>query len=122
MHRWLLLFDVGSVFVFVVAGRSNHNGSDAALSILHTAGPFLIALGIGWLIARAWQDPISLRTGGMVAVVTVAGGVVLRRLVFDDGTAVSFVVVTTLFLTFLLLGWRLGARPFSGVRAPHPLN
>jgi hypothetical protein len=32
---------------------------------------------------------------------------VVRRLVFDDGTAAAFVVVATVFLGVFLVGWRL---------------
>lgn len=109
MKRWLLGYDVGSVFVFVIAGRSNHGAEESAAGILHTAGPFLIALALGWVLTRAWQDPASLRVGGGVLAVTVGVGMVLRRFVFDDGTQLSFVLVATAFLALFLLGWRLGA-------------
>ena len=36
-------------------------------------------------------------------------GMVLRRTAFDKGTAVSFIVVATVFLGLFLLGWRLVA-------------
>jgi hypothetical protein len=35
---------------------------------------------------------------------------VLRRTVFDRGTAFSFIVVASVFTGVLLLGWRLVAR------------
>ena len=31
----------------------------------------------------------------------------LRNLVFDDGTATAFVIVATLFLALFIVGWRL---------------
>jgi len=37
-------------------------------------------------------------------------GMVLRRTVFDRGTAAAFVVVATLFVGLFLVGWRLIAR------------
>lgn len=109
MRKWLLTYDVGSVVVFVIAGRSNHGAEESAAGILHTAGPFLIALVIGWVAARAWHDPASLQTGARVVAVTVVAGMLLRRFVFDDGTQLSFVLVATAFLTLFLMGWRLGA-------------
>lgn len=109
MKRYLLGYDVASVLVFVIAGRSNHGEEETAQGILHTAGPFLIALALGWLVTRAWKDPASLRVGVGVVAVTVAGGMVLRKAVFDDGTELAFVLVATAFLTLFLLGWRLGA-------------
>jgi hypothetical protein len=109
MSKWLLGYDVGSVLVFVVAGRANHGAEETAAGILHTAGPFLIALAAGWAITRAWRDPASLRTGVGVLAVTVVGGMLLRWTVFDDGIQLSFVLVASAFLALFLLGWRLGA-------------
>lgn len=121
MHRSLLLYDVAAVFVFVVAGRANHGADETATGIFHTAGPFLIALGGAWLITRAWRNPRSLPTGGTVAAITVIGGLILRRSLFDDGTDPSFVLVAAAVLTLLLLGWRLGARVLSRHRSPASL-
>ena len=109
VKRYVLGYDIASVLVFVIAGRSNHGAEETAQGILHTAGPFLVALAVGWLVTRAWRDPASLRVGGAVVAVTVAVGMVLRKVVFDDGTELSFVLVATAFLTLFLLGWRLGA-------------
>ena len=106
MSKWLLSYDVAGVLVFVVAGRANHGAEETATGILHTAGPFLIALGLGWLVTRAWQDPASLRTGVGVLVVTIVAGMLIRRFVFDDGIQLSFVLVASAFLTLFLLGWR----------------
>lgn len=110
MQKWLLSWDVASVLVFVVAGRANHGAEETAAGIIHTAGPFLIALVLGWAVTRAWQDPASLRVGVGVLAVTVGAGMVMRRFVFDDGTQLSFVLVATAFLTLFLLGWRVGGQ------------
>jgi len=109
MKKWLLSYDLASVLVFVIAGRSNHGAEETATGILHTAGPFLIALALGWMVTRAWQDPASLRVGAGVLATTVIVGMLLRRFVFDDGTQLSFVFVATAFLALFLLGWRVGA-------------
>lgn len=109
MKPWLLSYDVASVLVFVVAGRANHGAEETTAGVLHTAGPFLIALVVGWVVVRAWHDPASLRVGAGVLAVTVGLGMVLRRFVFDDGIQLSFVLVAAAFLTLFLLGWRLGA-------------
>jgi hypothetical protein len=108
MHRAVLAFDVLAVLAFVVVGRANHGGSQALTSILHTAAPFLLAVAAGWLVARAWRRPADLRTGTVVAAVTVVGGIALRRAVFGDGIAVSFVLVTAAILGLLIVGWRTG--------------
>lgn len=95
--------DVVSVVVFVALGRRSH---DETTSVLTIAAPFLIALGLGWLAARAWRSPFALRTGLVVWTVTLVAGMVLRHWVFDRGTALSFMIVATLVLGAFLLGWR----------------
>ena len=73
---------------------------------LTTAAPFLIALAVAWLVVRAWRRPTVVRTGVLVWPIVIVVGMLLRRFVFDDGTAASFVIVATLFLGFFLVGWR----------------
>ena len=116
MSKWLLTFDMASVLAFVIAGRSNHGAEESAAGVLHTAGPFLIAVVVGWMVMRAGQEPASLRVGTGVLAVTVLVGMTLRRLVFDDGIQLSFVLVATAVLTLFLLGWRVGAM-MAGRRA-----
>jgi len=100
-------FDVVAVIAFVAAGRRSHDeGGNALVETAKVAAPFVIAVGIAWLAARAWRRPEALRTGAWVWVVTVAIGMLLRRTVFDRGTALSFVIVATLVTGALLLGWR----------------
>ena len=99
--------DIVAVVVFVAAGRRSHDESgNVVAGTLAVAAPFLIALGLGWLAARAWRRPFELSTGALVWVVTVVVGMLLRRVVFDRGTAMSFVVVATVVTGVLLLGWR----------------
>lgn len=98
--------DVVSVLVFVTVGRRNHNEGTAIDGVITVATPFLIALAIGWLVTKAWRRPMSLRIGAIVWMTTVVVGLLLRNLVFDRGTATAFVIVATLFLGAVLLGWR----------------
>jgi len=102
--------DVICVLAFVLAGRRSHDEGSGLGAVLEVAAPFLVALAVGWLVARAWRRPAELRTGVTVWIVTVVVGMVLRRAVFDCGTAVSFVVVATIVLGALLVGWRAAAR------------
>jgi FlaA1/EpsC-like NDP-sugar epimerase len=99
--------DTFFVVLFVAIGRREHERDSAIAGLIDTAAPFLIALALAWLVVRAWRRPFAWTTGLAVAVGTVAAGMVLRRVVFDDGTAASFVVVATVFLTATLVGWRL---------------
>ena len=99
--------DVAGVVVFVAIGRNNHDEGTALSGVLKVAAPFLIALAVGWLVAsRVDRRPSSVRFGVVVWAVTLVLGMVLRRTLFDKGTAVAFVIVATLFLALVLLGWR----------------
>ena len=105
--------DLASVVVFVAIGRRSHDEGSAVGEFVNTLAPFGIALLAGWLVARAWRTPLAITTGAAVWVTTVVLGMLLRRLVFDRGTAPSFVVVATVFLGVCLLGWR-GIARLSG--------
>jgi hypothetical protein len=102
----LLALDVVSVLVFVVIGRRQHDEGSALGGIAKTALPFLLALASGWAVTRAWKRPFDGSTGLNVWMITVVLGLVLRRTMFDGGTATAFVIVATLFLGVTLLGWR----------------
>ena len=112
-----LVVDAVLVVVFAVVGRSSHaEGLDVA-GIWGTAWPFLAGLGVGWLAARAWRHPLALwPTGVIVWASTLVVGMLLR-LVTGQGTAVAFIVVATLTLAVLLLGWRAIARAIIRLRA-----
>ncbi len=99
--------DVVAVLVFVIAGRGSHHESGSFVaSTLRVAAPFLIALAAGWLLSRAWRAPSTLGVGLVVWVVTVAGGMAVRKWLFDRSVAASFIVVASVVLMVLLLGWR----------------
>jgi hypothetical protein len=110
--------DVFVVVAFVAIGRRNHDENPGIAGLVDTAAPFMIGLALAWLVARAWREPWSWQTGLIVWIGTVAAGMVLRRFVFDEGTALSFVIVTTVFLGTFLNGWRAVARMLSARRAP----
>ncbi len=108
--RRLLTLDIAVVIAFVVLGRETHDEGRAIADIATTAAPFLIALVTGWLATRADRAPVDVLRGALVAVITVAGGMLLRSIVFDDGTAMPFVIVATVFNLAGMVGWRLIAR------------
>jgi hypothetical protein len=99
--------DVFAVVVFVAIGRRNHDESSAFVAVLETAAPFLIGLAVAWVAVRAWRRPTKVLTGLAIWPITVLVGMIVRNLVFDDGTAASFVIVATCFLGACLVGWRL---------------
>lgn len=99
--------DIAAILVFVAIGRRSHDeDGNAFVGALEVAAPFLLGLAAGWAAARAWRAPERLQTGIVIWPVTVAVGMVLRNVVFDRGTALSFVIVATIATGVLLLGWR----------------
>ena len=104
--RWYLTLDVAAIVAFVVIGRSTHDEQGTLAGTFGTAAPFLIALVAAWLLMRAWQEPISWKTGIGIWLITAVAGMLLRRFAFHDGTAASFLIAGTLFLGAFLVGWR----------------
>lgn len=116
-----LLLDVVLVVAFAAAGRASHD-SDVLAGLWQTSWPFLVALLVGWLVVRGWRAPAApVRTGLGLAAVTVVGGMLLRA-ASGQGTALPFVVVATLTLFALLVGWRVVARAIGELRARRSLS
>lgn len=112
------LLDVVSILVFVAVGRRNHDETgNAIVGMAKVAAPFLIALAVAWLIVQVWKQPESLKTGLIVWSATVVDGMLLRRFVFDRGTATSFIIVATIATGVLILGWRVVAGAVRSRRA-----
>ena len=105
--------DVFSVTLFVAVGRREHERDSAISGLINTAAPFLIALALAWLVLRVWQRPADWRTGIGIWAITLIAGMVLRNVVFDDGTATSFIVVAAAFLALFLVGWRVAFAVFE---------
>ena len=98
--------DVLCVVVFTVIGTFNHASAGSFGHVALVGLPFLGGLAVGWLAARAWRTAAQLwPTGVAVWFVTVALGLLLRPL-FGGGFAVSFAIVTAVFLAATMLGWR----------------
>ena len=109
-----VLADVAVIIAFVAIGREEHNSGSSIAGVLETAAPFLIALAIGWLATRAWQNPTGIGRGLGISLVTILAGMNLRHYVFDDGTATAFIVVASAFTLAGLAGWRLVASKVVG--------
>ena len=109
--------DVVVVVLFVLIGRrSHHEEGSVVAETAKVLGPFLIALLLGWLAARAWRSPMSPATGIVIWLVTAAGGMVIRRLVFQRSTALAFVIVGSVFL-LAIPAWRFVREWWVGRRA-----
>jgi uncharacterized membrane protein (GlpM family) len=98
--------DTFAVVLFVAVGRREHERDATIAGLIDTAAPFLVALGAAWLVLRAWRRPTDVRTGLGIWAIVLSAGMVLRNVVFGDGTATSFVIVATLFLAVFIVGWR----------------
>jgi hypothetical protein len=96
--------DLALVAVFVVIGRASHSEDQSAFA--GTFWPFATGLVVGWIGARGWRRPFSIaRTGLVVWVGTVLIGMLLRA-ASGQGVQVAFVVVASIVVGALLLGWR----------------
>lgn len=100
------IVDIAMFVVFAALGRASHDEGHAITGTLTVAAPFVIAYVVMAAIARLQRDPLSVRRAAAVWFPTVVLGMVLRRLVFDRGTAPAFVVVAFITTAVLLLGWR----------------
>lgn len=102
-----VIVDAVLVLIFAVIGRASHDESPAGF--LLTAWPFLVALLVGHLLAALLparpRQPWSVLWGVVVWVVTVIGGMLLR-MATGDTAQVAFIIVATLTLGVLLVGWR----------------
>jgi hypothetical protein len=102
--------DTAVVVAFAALGRRNHDEEPGLAGVFETAAPFLIGLLVAWIVVRAWRAPERIGTGLAVWPITVAVGMVVRRFVFDEGTALPFVIVATIFLGACFIGWRAALR------------
>jgi hypothetical protein len=105
---WLVA-DVLAVVLFAAVGRRSHTEGLTAAGVLGTAWPFLTGVAVGWLLTRAWKRPTAVTPVGVGAwLAALLVGMLLRR-VTGAGTAWPFVVVATVVLAALTLGWRVVA-------------
>lgn len=99
---FVAVIDVICVCAFVALGIRSHAQSD---SFLQVAAPFLAALAVAWLVAAPLRAPETVKAGAVIWLVTLVGGMLLRR-TMGDGTAASFILVAGIFLAVTLIGWR----------------
>jgi hypothetical protein len=113
----LFALDLLVVVLFVLIGRRNHGEDGAAAGFFRVAAPFLLALAGAWVSGRKrWASAAHWRYGVVIWVFTVGMGLLLRRVVFHNGTAFAFIIVATLFLGLGLVGWRLVGNVISSKR------
>ncbi|MGJ6979265.1 DUF3054 domain-containing protein [Aestuariimicrobium soli] len=102
-----IVIDLVLVAIFATVGRASHGESLTPAGIFHTAWPFMTALLVSWAVMLLRRRPTATVAAGIfVWICTVAGGMFLRSW-SGDGTAVPFIIVATVVLAVLLIGWRL---------------
>lgn len=117
--------DAVVVLLFAGLGRRSHDESSGLTGTLSTAAPFLIGLAVAWGVAamielRRRSDLrrlLSVDAGVVIALVTVAVGMLLRRTLWDRGIAWTFIVVTAAFVTFACGLWRAAWQRFGNRHA-----
>ena len=67
-------------------------------------GGSCVGLLAGAVVGRAWR---SVLYGCGLGVIGVSVGVLVRHYRWGDGTAISFVIVATVYIVGLMVGWRL---------------
>ena len=107
------LIDVIAVLIFVAIGRRSHAEANSISGLLSTAAPFLIAVASSWVVIALTKPSGTLVPALITWAITVSVGMLLRNLAFGEGTALSFIIVTTITLFVLIVGARLVASRFS---------
>ena len=109
--------DFSFLLLFVGIGRSTHHDGGTVAGFANTLWPFVTGLLAGWALTQ-WTHRNSLApsSGLLIVLTTVALGMALR-VVSGQGTALSFIIVATVFLSIFLVGWRFVFSLFSRRRA-----
>lgn len=103
----MFLLDAVLVGVFAAFGRGAHSEGLGIGQVWGTAWPFLVGLVVGWVVVLATRrDPGTIRSGVLVWVATLVGGMLIRGI--GDGRVPhwSFMVVAAIATGVFLLGWR----------------
>jgi hypothetical protein len=101
------LLDLLCLVIFVAVGRSVHGHNESLGGLLNTAGPFFVGLLVGWVVARAWKNPLRIWPIGVVICLLTALVGQIVRLIVGQGSAVPFVLVSVGYFVLTMLGWRL---------------
>jgi LytS/YehU family sensor histidine kinase len=106
MKKIAPVIDLLCVLIFVAIGRNAHEHGITFSGMLSTFWPFGTGLLIGWIVLMATRrDVIPISSGVLIALSTVIIGMLLR-VIAGQGTALSFIIVATIFLMLFLVGWR----------------
>jgi hypothetical protein len=101
-----IALDLVLVVVFAIIGRASHGEALTLGGILVTGWPFLVGCLVGSLIAGVLLRLPWLYEGLLVWLTTVVLGMFLRAIT-GGGMALGFLIVATVVLAVLLIGWRM---------------
>jgi len=122
VYRLWVVIDLLVVMAFVAIGRSVHDHGINPAGFASTAWPFVVGVGIGWLVVVALgRIGTSLSDGVIVSVMTVAVGMILRA-VSGQGVAFAFILVALGFLGAFMLGGRAVLAGLRHVRSKRSLH
>ena len=105
-----LLGDIAVLVVFVLVGRRSHHEDAGLAGFLRVWWPFVVGLGVAWLVAGLWRAPLAWLRAIAAWLLTVALGMALRIAVEGRDLRVAFTIVTLLFVGAGMLGWRAAVR------------
>lgn len=97
--------DAVLILVFAAIGRDAHQRGDIITGVFLTAWPFLAGAALAWFAVRAWRRPLSMASGVVIWLGTVAGGMILRALT-GQTVVLPFVLVALVSLGLFLVGYR----------------
>ena len=104
--NWVLVAgDILVVVLFSIAGMNNHDQNDLVGGLLRNVVPFSLALVLAALALGLYRDSPGTSALGIAPKAVLAGllagvlGAALRSLMFDRPYEISFVIVSTLFIT-----------------------
>lgn len=98
--------DLMWVLVFVTIGRQNHEHGITLGGVASTFWPFGTGLLLGWAFLTLTHRSFTTRKSGAYLALLVVSSGMLLRIISGQGIALSFVIVTLIFLSFFLIGWR----------------
>ena len=101
-----IALDLVLVVVFAIIGRASHGEALTLGGVLVTGWPFLVGCLLGSVIAGVLLRLPWLYEGLLVWLTTVVLGMFLRGIT-GGGMAAGFLIVATLVLAVLLIGWRM---------------
>lgn len=105
---WLSLLDAVLIIIFAMIGISSHDGALDIASVARVAIPFLVpylALSLALKPRRFIHNVFPVGIGLWIA--TVILGPVLRAALFQDSSALAFILVTAGVLALFLIGRRI---------------